>query len=85
MYEHILTQMNATLQPCDEPYTIEDAAQHVRDYNAWVDSQVERSSRTPDPIGVEPIEIPSIADSHTPIDRSVPQPHPPQLDLFDKP
>lgn len=39
MLAHILAQMNASLQPGDEPFTLADAEQHVRDYNAWTDAQ----------------------------------------------
>jgi len=38
MLEHILAQMNASLQPGDKPFTLADAEQHVRDYNAWTDA-----------------------------------------------
>ena len=38
MLDHIVAQMNATLQPGDEPFTLADAEQHVRDYNAWTDA-----------------------------------------------
>jgi hypothetical protein len=39
MLSRILAQMNATLQPDDEPFTRDDAEQHVNDYNEWVDAQ----------------------------------------------
>ncbi len=39
MLTHILAQMNASLQPDDSPFTLDDAKQHQSDYNAWVDSQ----------------------------------------------
>jgi hypothetical protein len=38
MLEHILAQMNSTLQPDDSPFTLDDAAQHQSDYNAWMDA-----------------------------------------------
>jgi hypothetical protein len=37
MLSRILAQMNATLQPEDELFTLDDAEQHVNDYNEWVD------------------------------------------------
>jgi len=40
MLAHILQQMNATLQPNDEPFTLDDAQQHVDDYNTWADGKV---------------------------------------------
>lgn len=39
MLAHILADMNHYLQPEDEPFTLDDAQQHVNDYNAWIDSQ----------------------------------------------
>ena len=38
MLDHILADMNASLQPDAPPFTIADAQQHVRDYNAWIDA-----------------------------------------------
>ena len=39
MLSRILAQMNATLQPNDDPFTLDDAQQHVADYNNWGDAQ----------------------------------------------
>ena len=49
MVSRILAQMNATLQPNDEPFTIDDAEQHVNDYNEWVDAQ-EVTHPEPEPV-----------------------------------
>lgn len=40
MVDRILAQMNATLQPQDKPFTIDDAQQHVDDYNTWADGKI---------------------------------------------
>jgi hypothetical protein len=49
MVSRILAQMNATLQPDDEPFTTDDAQQHVDDYNDWVDGQ-EVTHPEPEPV-----------------------------------
>lgn len=52
MLAHILADMNASLQPEDPPFTLADAEQHVRDYNAWIDAQ-QASEPLPEPSQVK--------------------------------
>ena len=53
MLVHILADMNTSLQPEDPPFTIADAEQHVRDYNAWIDAQ-QANEPLPEPSDAKP-------------------------------
>ena len=64
MSARILAQMNATLQPDSEPFTRDDAQQHVNDYNEWVDAQ-EVTHLEPEPFEVDDPDNFPISDDDT--------------------